>query len=88
VSWMRGNGLSFRDWRWSWLSLALGLIAGTAFLVPWIVLYIPARGIVAGFDFISSRVWAAHIALINKDIARKHGHARKHGAHQPDGWLP
>jgi hypothetical protein len=82
------SGLPFRDWRWQWLSLALGVAAFAVMAIPLLVLYLPALGIVAGFDWLGDRIQAAHIHLVNRDIARKHGYARKPGEARPEGWLP
>jgi hypothetical protein len=84
---MRGTGLSVADWRWTWLSLAIGILAVAVLIIPVVILYWPAKGVVDGMDWIGNQIWREHIALINRDIARKYGYARKPGAARPDRWL-
>jgi hypothetical protein len=68
--------------------MAIGVLATAVFGVPILVVYYPARLTVAAFDAGGAKLWALHVALINRDIARKHGCARKPGEARPDGWLP
>jgi hypothetical protein len=70
------SDLPLRDWRWSWLSLVLGVLGALVMLVLIVALYCPALVIVALFEFVTSRVERAHVSLINRDIARKHGYTR------------
>jgi hypothetical protein len=82
------KALTWRDYRWMWLSAALGLTAGAIFLVPYLVLYLPACLIAKGFNWLADRIYAVHAACWNRDLARKRGYAREPGAARPEGRLP
>jgi hypothetical protein len=80
--------LTWRQWRWTWLCKLLHVTALIVLIVPWLVLYLPARGIVAAFDAFGSWLDSVHVRLHNRDLARKNGLARRPGEARPDGWLP
>jgi hypothetical protein len=79
--------LTWRQWRWTWLCKLLHVTALIVLIVPWLVLYLPARGIVAAFDGFGDWLGSAHVRWHNRDIARVHGYARSPGEAHPDGWL-
>jgi len=82
------TGLTWRDRRWTWAWLALRWTATAVLIVPIIVLYLPAKGVVAAFDALGDWFDGIHVRWHNRDIARKYGYARKPGAARPEGWLP
>jgi hypothetical protein len=82
------RGLTWRDWRWLWAWKAVSALAIATLAVPLVVLYFPACSIVWAFGAFGGRMAKLHVCWHNRDLARKHGHARAPGAARPDGWLP
>jgi hypothetical protein len=82
------SALGWRDYRWTWLWLAVRWSLTPLLLLLAIILYYPACVITATFDGIADRLAAVQVRCYNRDLARKHGYARCPGEARPDGWLP
>ena len=80
--------LTLRERRWTLLWFALRWSLTPPLWVLAVVLYFPARGIVAAFDAFGDRMGSLQVKWHNRDLARKRGMARRPGEARPDGWLP
>lgn len=67
------DSLTWQDRRWTWLWLLLRWSLTVVLIVPLLVLYAPARLIVAGFDALGDWAAGVHVRWYNRDLARKHG---------------
>lgn len=69
-------GIPFRDWRWCWLSVLIGVLSFAVLAVPIAVFYYPALAVVAATDWLTGRIARLHVRLLNADKARMAGRER------------
>ena len=71
------KAMSWRDWRWLWLWQLLRAVAVLTLIVPWVALYLPAKAIVAAFDWLGDRLGSVHVRWHNRDLAVKRAAERQ-----------
>jgi hypothetical protein len=76
---MTSRTLPVRSWRWLWWWQAARALSVVLLAIPVLVLYLPARGIVAAFDWWGSQLGSARVRCYNHDLARTPNIRSAHG---------
>ena len=76
---MRDLNIDVRDWRalWLWQAVRWSIVA--ALLVPWVVLYLPAHGVIWAFDWLGNCAGPLHTRCYNRDLAARRARRDKVG---------
>jgi len=61
-------------WRWTWVSEAIRVVS-ILIIVPLLLIYLPAKGLVWGLDWVSDHVYRLRQAMYRVDLHRS-------------GWTP
>jgi hypothetical protein len=64
--------IDVRDWRALWLWQAVRWSVVAVLLIPWVVLYLPAHGVVWAFDWFGDLAGTLHTRCYNRDLAARH----------------